>query len=40
MKNRFELFSIFQSFYNKIKNQFGVSVQTLHNDNACEYLIL
>ena len=34
----FELFSIFQSFYNEIKNQFGVSIRILHSDNAHEYL--
>jgi len=38
MKSRSELFSIFQSFYNKIKNQFGVSTRTFRTDNACEYL--
>jgi len=32
------MFSIFQSFYNKIKNQFGILIQTLHNDNTREYL--
>ena len=26
MKNRYELFSIFQIFYNEIKNQFGISI--------------
>jgi len=38
MKNHSELFSTFQSFYNKIKNQFEVFTRTLHNDNGCEYL--
>jgi len=38
LKIHFELFSIFQSFNNEIKNQFGVSIQTLRNDNAREYL--
>jgi len=38
MKYCSRLFSIFQSFYNKIKNQFGVSIRTLRNDNAREYL--
>jgi len=38
IKFRSELFSIFQSFYNEIKNEFGVSIQTLRNDNAREYL--
>jgi len=38
MKYHFELFSIFQSFYNEIKNQFGVSIRTLHSNNARMYL--
>jgi len=38
MKNRSELFSIFQSLFNEIKNQFGVSIRILRSDNACEYL--
>jgi len=38
MKSHSELFSIFQSFYNEIKNQFGVSIRTLCCDNAREYL--
>jgi len=38
MKNHPKLFSIFQSFYNEIINQFGVSVGTLHSDNARENL--
>ena len=38
MKNRSELFSIFQSFFNEIKNQFSVSIRILRSDNACEYL--
>jgi len=38
MKSRSKLFSIFQSFYNKIKKQFGVSIQTVRTDNAYEYL--
>ena len=38
MKNRSELFTIFQTFYNEIKNQFGVSIRTLRSDNAREYL--
>lgn len=29
-----EAFSIFQTFYNKIRNQFGISIRTLHTDNA------
>ena len=38
MKTRSELFSIFQYFYNEIKNQFGISIRTLRKDNAREYL--
>jgi len=38
MKNRSELFSIFQSFFNEIKNQFRVSIRILRSDNAREYL--
>jgi len=32
------LFSIFKSFSNEIKNQFGILIQTLRNDNAHESL--
>ncbi|XP_052725874.1 retrovirus-related Pol polyprotein from transposon TNT 1-94 isoform X3 [Vigna angularis] len=38
MKNRSELFSIFQSFFNEIKTQFGVSIRNLRSDNGREYL--
>jgi len=38
MKNCSELFSIFQIFYNEIKNQFGISIRILHSDNGHEYL--
>jgi len=38
MKNRSGLFSIFQYFFNEIKNQFGVSIRILCSDNAREYL--
>jgi len=37
MKNRSELFSIFQSFYHEIRNQFGLFIRTLRSDNAREY---
>ncbi|KAJ7959601.1 Retrovirus-related Pol polyprotein from transposon TNT 1-94 [Quillaja saponaria] len=37
MKNRSELFSIFQQFCAEIKTQFGVSIRILRNDNAREY---
>jgi len=32
------LFSIFQIFYNEIKNQFGISIRILRSDNGREYL--
>jgi len=38
MKYRSELFSIFQIFYNEIKNQFGISIRILHSDKGREYL--
>jgi len=38
MKNRSELFSIFQIFYNEIKNQFGISIRILRCDNGRENL--
>jgi len=37
MKNRSELFSIFESFFNEIKDQFRVSIQTFHCNNTHEY---
>ena len=37
MKNRAELFSIFQKFYAKIQTQFNISIRVLHSDNAIEY---
>ena len=37
MKNRSEVFSIFQSFCAEIKNQFGTSISILRSDNAREY---
>ncbi|KAJ9693611.1 hypothetical protein PVL29_009531 [Vitis rotundifolia] len=37
MKNRAELFSIFQKFYAEIQTQFIVSIQVLRSDNAREY---
>jgi len=33
-----ELFHIFQSFFNEIKTQFGVSIGVLRSDNGHEYL--
>ena len=38
MKNRSELFSIFEQFYREIRTQFGLSIRTLRSDNAREYL--
>jgi len=38
MKNRFELFHIFQTYFTETKTQFGVSIRILRNDNGCEYL--
>ncbi|KAJ7961891.1 Retrovirus-related Pol polyprotein from transposon TNT 1-94 [Quillaja saponaria] len=37
MKNRSELFSIFQQFCVEIKTQFGVSIRILRSDNSREY---
>ena len=38
IKNRSELFFIFQIFYNEIKNQFGISIPILRSDNGHGYL--
>jgi len=38
MKHHSELFHIFQSFFNEIKTQFGVSIRVLRSDNGREYL--
>jgi len=38
MKNRSKLFHTFQSCFNEIKTQFGVSIRVLRSDNGCEYL--
>lgn len=37
MKERFELLSIFKSFFNEIKNQFGKTIKKFRSDNAKEY---
>nr|CAN79281.1 hypothetical protein VITISV_034553 [Vitis vinifera] len=37
MKNRVELFSIFQKFYAEIQTQFNISIRVLRSDNAREY---
>lgn len=38
MKNRSELFSIFETFYNEIKTQFGIPIRSVCSDNVHEYL--
>ena len=38
MKSQTELFSIFQKFFAKIRNQFHTSIRILRSDNALEYL--
>lgn len=38
MKNRSELFSIFQKFHAEIQNQFSTSIKVLRSDNGREYL--
>ncbi|RVX02576.1 Retrovirus-related Pol polyprotein from transposon TNT 1-94 [Vitis vinifera] len=37
MKNRAELFSIFQKFYAEIQTQFNISIRVLRSNNAREY---
>ena len=37
MKNRAELYSIFQKFYAEILTQFNISICVLHSDNAMKY---
>ena len=37
MKNRAELYSIFQKFYAEILTQFNISIRVLHSNNAREY---
>ena len=37
MKNRVELYSIFQKFYAEILTQFNISIRVLRGDNAKEY---
>ena len=34
MRNRSEIFSIFEQFYNEIQTQFGILIRTLRSDNA------
>jgi len=38
MKNCFDSFYIFQTFYNEIKTKFGISIQILRSDSGREYL--
>ena len=38
MKSLAELFSVFQKFFAKIRNQFNTSILILRSDNALEYL--
>ena len=37
MKNRAELYSIFQKFYSEILTQFNISIRVLHSNNPKEY---
>jgi len=37
MKDIFEILSIFMSFFNEIKNQFGKIIKIHKSDNAKEY---
>ena len=37
LKDKLELLSIFMSFFNEIKNQFGKIIQLLKSDIAKEY---
>ena len=37
MKNRADLYSIFQKFYPEILTQFNISIRVLRSDNAREY---
>lgn len=38
MKNRYDVFNIFQGFCAEVQNQFGSSIKILRTDNAREYL--
>ena len=38
LKDRSQLFSVFQSFYAEISNQFNAKLLAFRTDNACEYL--
>jgi len=38
INNHYELFSIFNPSIKKLKDQFGVSIQTFRSDNAFKYM--
>jgi len=38
LKNRSNIFSVFQSFSHEIQNQFGTTIKFLQTDNAHEYM--
>jgi len=38
LKERSEVSSVIESFFNEIKNQLSTSIRVLHTDNALEYV--
>jgi len=38
LKERSEVSSVIELFFNEIKNQFSTSIRVLHTDNALEYV--
>ena len=38
LKEKREVFSVFQSFYQMIRTQFGVPIKILRSDNGGEYI--
>jgi transposase InsO family protein len=38
MKNKSEVFSFFQEFYNFIENQFGSKIKTFRTNNGTEFV--
>ena len=38
LKERLEVSSVIESFFNEIKNQFSISIRVLRTDNALEYV--
>ena len=38
LKERSEVSSVIESFFNEIKNQFSTSIRVLRTDNALEYI--